>query len=55
MLAQAKIRAIAERKLLVRLAVRAEAERFDDFAIWELMYFGKVRDLSVPNELDKGL
>jgi hypothetical protein len=29
-------------------------ERFEDRAIWELMYFGKARDLGVQNELDKG-
>jgi hypothetical protein len=33
---------------------RVSVERFDDRAIWELMYFGKARDLSVRNELDKG-
>jgi hypothetical protein len=29
-------------------------ERFDDRAIRKLMYFGKTRDVSVQNGLDKG-
>jgi hypothetical protein len=29
-------------------------ERFDDRAAWELMNFGKARNFSVQNGLDKG-
>ena len=32
----------------------ARVERFDDRAVWELMYFGKARNFSVQNGLDKG-